>query len=123
MKEAILWGLLLGCLHGATLPAKSNTVTPSFTRGTMTSTTDSFTTVTENFVINEYSTGRSYTMTGTNIKWDGPPRQGANYRQAKPGAATSFSETTLVPGLSSTTNLTRTTTIQSTTSSISVFTQ
>ena len=41
MKEAILWGLLLGVLHGAT--ANANTVTPSFTRGTMTSTTDSFT--------------------------------------------------------------------------------
>ena len=121
MKEAILWGLFLGMLHGAA--AKANTVTPSFTRGTMTSTTESFTTVTENFVINEYSTGNSYTMSGTNIKWDGPPRVGANYTQHKPGRATSFSESILVPGLSSTTNLSRTTTIQSTTTSISVFTQ
>ena len=119
MKRAILIGLLF-LFHGT---AQANSVTPSFTRGTMTSETTSFTTITENFVINEYSTGTSYTMSGTNIQWDGPPRAGANYTQRKPGAATSFSETLLTPGLHSTTNLTRTTTINSTTTSMSVFTQ
>ena len=119
MKRAIFIGLLF-LFHGT---AHANSVTPSFTRGTMTSETTSFTTVTENFVINEYSTGNSYTMSGTNITWDGPPRAGANYTQLIPGETTQFSETVLTPGLHSTTNLTRTTTIQSTTVSTSVFTQ
>ena len=109
--------LLLACA------APPQAMTPSFTRGTQNSRTESTTTVTETYEIVEYSTGSSYTMSGTNIQWQGQPGLDANYSQIVPGAATQFSETYLGPGISSTTNFTRTTTIDSVTTSISVFTQ
>ena len=102
--------------------AKANTV-PNFTRGTMTSHTESSTTMTETFRIVEHSTATSYTMTGTNIQWTGTPGLDTGYTQSIPGATTQFSETYLGPGISSITDLTRTTTTLSTTDSISVFTQ
>ena len=123
MRDAILAGLFLGIIHGMTLPANANSVTPSFTRGTMTSNTDSTTTVTETYNIVEYSTGSSYTMSGTNITWEGTPARGVEYTQVIPGAATQFSETWLGPGVSKETQLTRTTTVTSVTNSVSVFTQ
>ena len=116
MKPLILL-LLLACA------APAQAVTPSFTRGTQNSRTESTTTVTETYEIVEYSTGTSYTMTGTNVRWEGQPGLDAVYSQIEPGAATQFSETYLGPGVSSTTNFTRTTTIESVTTSISVFTQ
>ena len=103
-------------------PAGASSV-PTFTRGTMTSTTTSFTTVTETYNIVEYSTGNSYTMSGTNISVSGQPRLGATYSQTVPGLSTQFSETSLSPGISRVTNFSRTTTIDSTTPSLSVFTQ
>ena len=118
-RDAIIAGLLLGTLHGAT----ANAMTPSFTRGTQNSRTESTTTVTETYEIVEYSTGTSYTMSGTNIRWEGNPGIDTQYFQVTPGAATQFSETVLGPGITSTTNFTRTTTIESVTTSTSVFTQ
>ena len=108
--------LLLAC-------APAHAMTPSFTRGTQTSRTESTTTVAETYNIVEYSTGTSYTMSGTNIQWSGQPGPNANYTQIIPGGATQFSETLLGPGISTETNFTRTTTIESVTNSISVFTQ
>ena len=102
--------------------AHANTV-PNFTRGTMTSHTESSSTVTETYRIVEHSTATSYTMTGTNIQWTGTPGLGTNYTQVDPGAATQFSETYLGPGIASVTDMTRTTTVTSVTDSISVFTQ
>ena len=102
--------------------AKANTV-PNFTRGTMTSHTESSSTVTETFRIVEHSTATSYTMTGTNIQWTGTPGLDANYSQVTPGDPTQFSETYLGPGIGTVTDMTRTTTITSVTDSISVFTQ
>ena len=114
MKIILL--LLLAC-------APAHAMTPSFTRGTQTSRTESTTTVTEAYEIVEYSTGSSYTMSGTNIQWSGQPGPNANYTMIVPGAATQFSETLLEPGVSSTTNFTRETVIDSVTTSTSVFTQ
>ena len=104
------------------LPAGASSV-PTFTRGTMSSTTTSFTTITETYNIVEYSTGSSYTMTGTNITVTGKPGLDATYTQTIPGLPTQFSESNLQPGIASVTNLTRTTTRDSTTTSLSVFTQ
>ena len=104
------------------LPANANTV-PNFTRGTMTSHTESSTTITETFKIVEYSTASSYTMTGQNIAWTGTPGLETSYSQVIPGCATQFSESYLGPGIASVTDLTRTTTTMSVTDSISVFTQ
>ena len=114
--------LLFVILFAVGLPAGASSV-PTFTRGTMTSTTTSFTTVTETYNIVDYSTGTSYSMSGTNIQFDGKPQVGANYSQVVPGLSTQFSESSLGPGISRVTNFTRTTTIDSTTQSLSVFTQ
>ena len=114
--------LLFVILFAVGLPAGASSV-PTFTRGTMTSTTTSFTSVTETYNIVEYSTGDSYTMSGQNITVSGKPGPGASYSQTVPGLATQFSETRLTPGISRVTNFTRTTTIDSTTQSLSVFTQ
>ena len=104
-------------------PAAHANVTPSFTRGTMTSRTESTTTVSEAYEIVEFSTGSSYTMSGTNIQWTGKPTLESNYTQVVPGAATQFTETVLGPGISTTTNFTRETVVESVTNSTSVFTQ
>ena len=117
MKTAILMGLLLGMMHGA---AHAQT-TPQFTTGTSTSRTESKQTITETFIIESFSTADSYTMTSTNIEWDGPPRVGANYTQIDPGAPTQFTETVMIPGLTERTELVRTTTIDSVTTTTSVF--
>ncbi len=116
MKYIIAFLLLTPC------PALANT-SPTFTRGTMTSRTESFTRVTETYNIVEYTTGSSYTMTGTNIQWQGKPQLGTTYTQVSPGCATQFSESFLGPGLASETNFTRITEITSVTDSVSVFTQ
>ena len=115
MKYFLLF--LLACA------APAQAVTPSFTRGTQNSRTESTTTVTETYEIVDYSTGTSYTMSGTNIQWSGNPGLDTNYSQMIPGAATQFSETILGPGISQTTSFTRNTTIESVTTSVSVFTQ
>ena len=62
---AILLGALLGVLHGAAAIAAP--VVPNFTRGTITSETSSTTEVVEVIRQVEYTTGTSYTVTGTNI--------------------------------------------------------
>ncbi len=122
MRKLILWSAFFGALLGVSYSASANT-TPNFTRGTMTSRTESTTTVSEAYLITEYSTGTSYTMSGTNITWQGTPGPGVNYSQVTPGAATQFSESYLGPGISSITELTRTTVTDSITNSVSVFTQ
>ena len=120
LSEAIGAGLILGALHGA---AQAAPVSPSFTTGTVTSHTESTTTVTETIRQVDYMTGSQYTVTGTNISWDGPPVPGANYAQVVPGQAFQFSESYLGPGESRLTEIDRTTTVMSVTDSISVFTQ
>ena len=117
-----MMAVIILLLAAATAP-EAEAMTPSFTRGTQNSRTESTTTVTETYEIIEYSTGSSYTMSGTNIQWEGVPGPDTIYTQIEPGAATQFSQTILGPGISSTTNFTRETTIESVTTSVSVFTQ
>ena len=119
MRGLILAGLLLGMSSGA--HAKS--VVPNFTTGTVTSDTTSRTEVTETIVQIEYMTGSSYTVTGTNINIPTVPAPGTQYTQIDPGAPFQFTETYLQPGISTETSITRTTITESTTNSISVFTQ
>lgn len=120
LSKAIGAGLILGALHGA---ANAAPVSPSFTTGTVTSHTESTTTVTETIRQVDYMTGSQYTVTGTNISWDGPPVPGANYTQTVPGRAFQFSESYLGPGESRLTEIERTTVVTSVTDSVSVFTQ
>lgn len=116
----LLAGLIL---LGTSSPALAESVVPNFTRGTINATTESTTKIVETIRQVEYTTGESYTVTGTNINIPGNPHQGANYTIQTQGAPFQFSETYLGPGLAKETWIDRTTETQSTTTSISVFTQ
>jgi hypothetical protein len=119
MKK-ILAGLIL---LGFSSPALANTVVPNFTRGTITATTESTTKIIESIRVVEYTTGESYTVTGTNINIPSNPAPGANYTIIDQGAPFQFSETYLGPGVATETWIDRTTETNSVTNSISVFTQ
>jgi hypothetical protein len=122
MRKAILIGLFLGMMPGVIQPGETSTQ-PLFTTGTSTSRTENKQTITETFVIVEYSTGDSYTMSGTNIGFEGEPGINTNYYQIDPAAATQFSETVLGTGITSRTDLVRITEVDSVTTTTSVFTQ
>jgi hypothetical protein len=111
------------CLLGFYSPALANTVVPNFTRGTITSETKSHTEIVETIRQIEYTTGTSYTVTGTNINIPGTPKPGTGYSVMTQGAPFQFSETILGPGVAKETWIDRTTTTDSTTNSTSVFTQ
>jgi hypothetical protein len=104
-------------------PVQAASVVPNFTSGVVTSETTSRTEVTEIINVVEYSTATSYTVSGTNINIPDNPTPGTNYTQINPGAAFQFTETMMTPGISSVTDMTRTTVTDSFTTSISVFTQ
>jgi len=116
----ILAGLFL---LGSSCPALAESVVPNFTRGTINATTESTTKVIETIRQVEYTTGESYTVTGTNINIPATPQRGASYTIIDQGAPFQFSETYLGPGTAKETWIDRTTETQSTTTSISVFTQ
>ena len=109
--------LLLG------LPVHAASVIPNFTRGTVSSETTTRTEVIELINQVEYSTGTSYTVTGSNINIPSTPTPGASYTIVEQGAPFQFSETLMGPGISSETQIERTTIVDSFTTSISVFTQ
>lgn len=111
------------CLLGFSLPSLAAPVTPNFTSGTVTSHTESTTTVNEIIRQQDFQTGFSYTVTGTNINIPGTPTLGTKYSIINQGQPFQFSETYMGPGLIKDTTVNRTTTIQSVTDSMSVFTQ
>ena len=104
-------------------PVHAASVVPNFTRGVVTAETKTSQTITEVIRSIEYSTGESYTVTGTNINMPSNPGPDTTYSQLNPGAAFQFSETYLGPGIATETYIDRTTTTESFTNSISVFTQ
>jgi hypothetical protein len=104
-------------------PAQAASVIPNFTSGTVTSETTSRTEITEIINVVEYSNANSYTVSGTNINIPGSPTAGTNYTQVVSGQAFQFSETLMTPGIASETLIERSTVIDSTTNSVSVFTQ
>ena len=138
--------LLLFCLY--VLPANANIV-PSFTTGTMSSTTNTTTTISETITSKDYKTGYEYTVTGTGIGHDGGSMSpdstqvtgtvgGQSYTwtgadmTTKPnwtltnptsGNAFQFTETYSGPGLQNVTSITRDITTESVTTTTSVFSQ
>ncbi len=110
-------------IHGLCQPSSARTVVPNFTTGTVNSETTSSQTITESIHVIEYSTGGSYTVTGTNISIPGTPGPGTQYGIVTQGQAFQFSETYLPPGIASETFIERTTTTESFTTTLSVFTQ
>ena len=130
--------------------ARAVPVVPNFTQGSMTSHTETTSTVTETINSMDYNTGWQYVVTGTNVEANGnlsptgagsinntsvtldgvtSQRNGLNLTDRPemtiktPGAAFQFTESYMGPGLSNHTIIQRTTTIQSVTDTTSTFTQ
>ena len=147
LHEAIGLGLILGILHGFAQPAYSVPVVPNFTQGSMTSTTETTSTITETINSIDYNTGYTYTVTGTNIKsnaglapssvsnqsntingvtstWTGLNSSNRpTFSIETPGAPFQFVESYTGPGMSNQTIIQREQTIQSVTTSTSIFSQ
>ena len=143
----ILTVLLLLSGAGA---ARAVPVVPNFTQGSMTSHTETTSTVTETINSMDYNTGWQYVVTGTNVEsdgnltptgadsinatqvtldgvtstWNGLNLQDRpNFTIVTPGAAFQFTESYQGPGLSNHTVIQRSTTINSVTDTTSTFTQ
>ena len=145
--KRILTVLLLISGTGA---ARAVPVVPNFTQGSMTSHTETTSTVTETINSMDYNTGWQYVVTGTNVEsngnltptgadsinatqvtldgvtstWNGLNLQDRpDFSIVTPGAAFQFTESYQGPGLSNHTVIQRTTTINSVTDTTSTFTQ
>ena len=130
--------------------ARAVPVVPNFTQGSMTSQTETTSTVTETINSMDYNTGWQYVVTGTNVEsngnltptgansinatqltldgvtstWNGLNlTDRPNFTLTTPGAAFQFTESYQGPGLSNHTVIQRTTTINSVTDTTSTFTQ
>ena len=126
--------------------AMSVPVVPNFTQGSMTSNTETTSTVSETINSMNYNTGYEYVITGTNIEHDGatisaPSTTGnsntlngvtstwtgldlenkPNFTISNQGGAFQFTESYTGPGLSNHTIIQRETTINSVTNTTSVF--
>ena len=146
--KRILTVLLL--LSGGTGAARAVPVVPNFTQGSMTSHTETTSTVTETINSMDYNTGWQYVETGTNVESNGnltptgadsinatqvtldgvtSTWNGLNltdrpeFSIVTPGAAFQFTESYQGPGLSNHTVIQRSTTINSVTDTTSTFTQ
>ena len=129
--------------------ARAVPVVPNFTQGSMTSHTETTSTVTETINSMDYNTGWQYVVTGTNVEADGnltptgvdsinttnvtldgvtSQWNGLNLQDrpefsiVTPGGAFQFTESYQGPGLSNHTIIQRTTTIYSVTDRTSTFT-
>ena len=130
--------------------ARAVPVVPNFTQGSMTSHTETTSTVTETINSMDYNTGWQYVVTGTNVEangnltptgpnsinatnvtldgvtstWNGLNLDGRpEFSIVTPGGAFQFTESYQGPGLSNHTVIQRTTTINSVTDTTSTFTQ
>ena len=142
---------ILVLIVGAYVLASARTViavpvVPNFTQGSMTSNTETTSTVSETINSMNYNTGYEYVITGTNIEHDGatisaPSTTGnsntlngvtstwtnldlnnkPNFSITTPGADFQFVESYSGPGLSNHTIIQRTTTINSVTNTTSTF--
>ena len=142
---------ILVLIVGAYVLASARTViavpvVPNFTQGSMTSNTETTSTVSETINSMNYNTGYEYVITGTNIEHDGatisaPSTTGSsntlngvtstwtnldlsnkpNFTMTTPGADFQFVESYSGPGLSNHTIIQRTTTINSVTNTTSTF--
>ena len=147
MRRFILLYLLL-------LPTKAMAVpvVPNFTQGSMTSHTETTSTVTETINSMDYATGWTYSVSGTGVElesgstnvapdvtttqdntlngvtstWTGldlSTQNKPNFVQSTPGAGFQFTEHYSGPGLQTHTVIQRTTTINSVTDTTSIFQQ
>ena len=144
MKLAMV--VVVSALTANVQTAMSVPVVPNFTQGSMTSNTETTSTVSETINSMNYDTGYQYVITGTNISHDGdtisaPNSTGnsntlngvtstwtnldlqskPNFTITTPGDPFQFTESYSGPGLSNHTIIQRTTTIQSVTNTTSTF--
>tara|TARA_R100000908_G_scaffold58349_1_gene34438 strand:+ start:2251 stop:2697 length:447 start_codon:yes stop_codon:yes gene_type:complete len=142
----ISWGVL--CVIALAAPeAKSIPVVPNFQQGTLKSTTTTKTKVNEVINSYRYRTGYEYTASGTNVAPNGPiapmgivtttnslngvgsvwrgldPSSKPSWKIVNEAASFSFAETLQGPGLTEHTIITRETDVESTTETLSTFTQ
>ena len=145
--------LLLVLTAVATVLASARTavavpVVPNFTQGSMQSTTETTSTVSETINSIDYNTGYQYVITGTNIKADGVTLSAPsvtsgtntiegvtstwtgmdltnkpNFSIVNPAGSFQYSESYMGPGLATHTIIQRTTTIESVTNTQSTFSQ
>ena len=136
--------LLLVCFAMGANPVFAVPVVPNFTQGSMTSHTETTTTVTETINSMDYSTGYQYTSTGSGVTATGnlSPTTGTNnvtingvtsswtgitnkptFTQTTPGEAFQFTETYSGPGLQNHTIIQRVTEVTSVTDTTSIFSQ
>ena len=145
-KKKLAMVVVVSALTANAPTVMSVPVVPNFTQGSMTSTTETTSTVTETINSMQYDTGYQYVITGTNIEHDGasisPPsttgnsntlngvtstwtdldlNSKPNFTITTPGAAFQFTESFSGPGLKNHTIIQRTTEIQSVTNTTSVF--
>ena len=59
---------VLGLVFGLVSPSHAVPVVPNFTQGSMTSTTETTSTITETINSMDYNTGYQYSVTGTNLQ-------------------------------------------------------
>jgi len=138
---------VLGLFFGLVSPSHSVPVVPNFTQGSMTSTTETTSTINETINSMDYNTGYQYSVTGTNIQSSGglAPSSITNqtntnegvistwtglnmntrptFTQKTVGAPFQFTETYQAPGLSNHTIIQREQTIESVTTTTSIFSQ
>ena len=128
----------------STAAAQAVPVIPNFTQGSMSSHTETTSTVSEVINSMDYSTGYQYSATGTGVTSSGnlSPGTGSTnitidgvtsswtgvtskptYTQTTPGGAFQFTETYSGPGLSNQTIIQRTTEVTSITDTTSIFSQ
>jgi len=145
VKTIIIWSVMSVVGASAILaPAQAVPVVPNFTQGSMTSHTETTSKVTETINSMDYTTGYSYSVTGSGITPSGnlSPGTGSNnvtidgvtsswtgvtskpsFTQTIPGAAFQFTETYNGPGLTQQTIIQRETEVTSVTDTTSIFTQ
>ena len=140
----ILKLFLLVVAMGGINPVIAVPVVPNFTQGSMTSHTETTSTVTETINSMDYSTGYQYTSTGSGVTASGnlSPTTGTNnvtingvtsswtgitnkptFTQTTPGEAFQFTETYSGPGLQNHTIIQRVTEVTSVTDTTSIFSQ
>ena len=128
---------VLGLFFGLVSPSHSVPVVPNFTQGSMTSTTETKSTITETINSMDYNTGYQYSVTGTNLQsssglapssvtqqtntnegvistWTGLNMNSRpTFTQKDVGAPFQFTETYQAPGLANQTIIQREQTIES----------
>ena len=143
MRNRLKLFLLVAAMGGIN-PVIAVPVVPNFTQGSMTSHTETTSTVTETINSMDYSTGYQYTSTGSGVTATGnlSPTTGTNnvtingvtsswtgitnkptFTQTEAGAAFQFTETYSGPGLQNHTIIQRVTEVTSVTDTTSIFSQ